>query len=193
MGILGHTTFPHQALDADDPATFNITFTLEPDVKPGEAYQRLQGICALTLARSPVVHDQFVRSARQLGANGPEFGDDYKGALRLQHGWRLVNGHDVKCIINSQSVQVARWQHELFSQTTFKLSDETSLTLLPDMLKTEIVTMPMTGDNVIRQKIIINKIWDLGDASAFHQAQGLLATPDELFFGHDEELNSESE
>ncbi|KAJ1623364.1 hypothetical protein T492DRAFT_845566 [Pavlovales sp. CCMP2436] len=117
VGILGHTTFPHQALDADDPATINMTFTLEPGVKPGEAYQHLQGNCALTLARSPVAHDQVVGSARQLGTNGPEFGDDYKGALRLQHGWRLVNGHDVKCIVNSQSVQVARWQHEIFSQT----------------------------------------------------------------------------
>ncbi|KAJ1640875.1 hypothetical protein T492DRAFT_831864 [Pavlovales sp. CCMP2436] len=162
VGILGHTTFPHQALDDVDPATFQMTFTLEPGVKPGEAYQRLQGICALILARSLVAHDQVVGSARQLGTTGPEFGDDYKGALRLQHGCRLVNGHDVKCIVNSQSVQTARWQPKLFSQTLFKLSVEASLTLLPGTLEVEIFTLPMTGDNVIRQKIMVNQIWDLG-------------------------------
>ncbi|KAJ1617917.1 hypothetical protein T492DRAFT_1132649 [Pavlovales sp. CCMP2436] len=143
---------------------------------PGEAYQRLQGNW----------------SARQLGTNGPEFGadeEDGEGAQRLQHGWRLVNGHNVKCIVNSQSVQTARWQHKLFSQTLFKLSDEASLTLLPRMLEIEIVTSHMMGDNVIRQGIMINKICDLCDARTFHQAQGLLATPDEFFFGHHEELD----
>ncbi|KAJ1631248.1 hypothetical protein T492DRAFT_1115586 [Pavlovales sp. CCMP2436] len=154
------------------------------------------GNCALTLARLPVAHGQVVGSARQLGTNGPEFGadeEDGEGAQRLQHGWRLVNGHNVKCIVNSQSVQTARWQHKLFSQTLFKLSDEASLTLLPGMLEIEIVTSHMMGDNVIRQGIMINKICDLCDARTFHQAQGLLATPDEFFFGHHEELDFEPE
>ncbi|KAJ1628324.1 hypothetical protein T492DRAFT_841714 [Pavlovales sp. CCMP2436] len=144
---------------------------MEPGVKPGEAYRRLEGNCALTLARSSVTHGQVVGSAWQLGTNGPEFGadeEDGEGALRLQHGWRLVNGHNVKCIVNSQSVQTARWQHKLFSQALLKLSDEPSLTLLPGMLEIEIVTSQILGDNVMRQGIMVNKIWDLCDASAFH-------------------------
>ncbi|KAJ1628386.1 hypothetical protein T492DRAFT_1018654 [Pavlovales sp. CCMP2436] len=193
VAIMEHSTYPNQVLDAFDATTFNMDFTFEPGSKPGAAYNRLEGNCALTLARSPVARGQMVGNARQLGANGSIFGEaSGAGALGLQHRTltRAADGHELLFIVNSQSVQSARYK--LFSKTLLKLSDKASLALLPGMLDIELYTSPIADNGAFGQSIIVNKIWDLGDASAFHQAQDLLATPDEFFFGHEEDLDSEA-
>ncbi|KAJ1636051.1 hypothetical protein T492DRAFT_1141323 [Pavlovales sp. CCMP2436] len=127
-----------------------MIFTFEPGSKPGAGYNRLEGNCALTLARSPVARGQVVGSARQLGANGSIFGDEPgPGALGLQHRTLTCagDGHELLFIVNSQSVQSARWQYKIFSTTLLKLSDPVSLTLLPGMLEIKLYSSPIADDD----------------------------------------------